>query len=285
MKIVDSAKEGLSRSLKSWKGILIIWLICLIFISLIVFPLKASVLSSFGNSTITDKLKDGFNSEVFNELGTTYNILGSFFSSGMILVLVLMFFVNSFITGGLFYGLRDVKGGFTFSEFFRASSKNFLSFLVISAFILLIIVLLSVLFIVIPVSVGVNSTAAPDVVAVHYGIIGSSIFLFFLIILLIVADYARAWQAANEQNNALKALGFGFRRAYKSFYSSYPLMIGLLVVQIIYGWIAYSVIDSIKSGSGTGVLFLFLVSQILFIFRLYLKTWRYGSMTRMMELS
>jgi hypothetical protein len=49
-----------------------------------------------------------------------------------------------------------------------------------------------------------------------------------------------------------------------------------LVIKLIGTW---------RPATGTGVFVLFLASQVLFILRILIKAWRYGSVTNLMELN
>jgi hypothetical protein len=111
----------------------------------------------------------------------------------------------------------------------------------------------------------------------------SSLYLFAVIILLISADYARAWQVSHEKNACFKAISFGFRKTFRTFYSSYPLMLIIMIIQVLYMWLVLRILHGINPQTGSGIIILFLASQILFFLKLFLKTWRYGSITAIME--
>jgi hypothetical protein len=285
MKIFNSVNEGFIRSVKSWKGILITWLVSLLLVSLIAIPMKTSVESSFGTSTITEKLKDGFSFEVFKDLGSNYTSLLSYFSKGLLMIVLTGFLINCFFSGGLFNGLKGLPGGFSAGKFFRNSSKYFWSFLLISSILSLFILLLAVIIVLIPVVIASRAEVPSEVTIFNTGVIGSSIFLLFLIILILVADYARAWQVSHDNNSCFRAIGFGFRQSFRSFFSSYPLMLILIAVQVVYTLLVLMIIAGIKPVNGVGIILLFMLSQILFIIKILLKVLRYGCVTRMMELT
>jgi hypothetical protein len=285
MKILDALITGVIRSVKTWKGILIIWFVSLLLVSLVAMPLKSSILSGFGNSTITEKLKDGFNTEVFRDLGAGYKSLTSFFSKGLLMVLVVGFLFNSFFSGGLFDSMKALQGGFSTGEFFRASSRNFWPVFVISLIVSIIVLVLTILLIIIPVVIAGSAKVVSDVAVFNAGLFGSSIFIFCLIVLILIADYARAWQIVQNKSACFKALGYGFRSTFAKFYSSYPLMLIILLVQVVFIWIVLHIVAGIKPVSSAGILILFLLSQFLFIIKILLKSWRYGCVTRMMELN
>jgi len=284
MKILTSLKTGMLRSMKSWKGIVIAWLCSFLLASLVAIPMKSALKAGFGNSMITEKLADGFNVEAFADLGASFRSLRSYFSSGLFMIMIIGFLVNSFLSGGLFNSLKGISGTFSSSEFFRASVKNFWSFFVISLIISMIILLMAILIIVLPVSIASQSESSPDGGAFKTAIIVTSFFLLVLTLLLLVADYARAWQASNDNNACFKAIGFGFRQTFRTFFSSYTLMLILFVVQGLYGWLVLSILPGMKPVKEGGILILFLISQLFFFIKILLKTWRYGSVTMLMEL-
>ena len=284
MKILSSIKIGIIRSVGSWKGIAIVWFISLVLVSLVALPMKASFQNGLNGSMVTEKLRKGINIDVFMDLTSNFTSLVSYFSKGLFMLMLTGFLINSFFTGGLFFSLKAEKGIFSTNDFFRTSSKNFLSFLLISLTMSLIIAILAVLIVVLPVLIVSQEKGISDYIVFGSGIILASVFLFVLIIILLASDYARAWQIMQTKNSWFKAIGFGFRQTFRTFFSSYPMMLVLLIIQGLYMWIVLSILSAIKPTTYSGIILLFLLSQILFIIRILLKTWRYGSVTRMMEI-
>ncbi len=284
MKIFISLETGILRSVKSWKGIVIVWLCSLLLVSLVAIPMKGALKSGLGNSMITEKLANGINVEVFADLGTAFRSLFSYFSTGLFMVLFVGFLINSFLSGGLFDSLKGISGTFSPVKFFIASAKNFWSFVIISLIISLAVILLAILIVVIPVSIVSHAESSSEGAALKTGIILTSFFLLILVLLLLVADYTRAWQVSHDKNECFKALGFGFSQTFRTFFSSYPLMLILLVVQLLYGWLVLIVLPGIKPVTEGGIVLLFILSQFLFFIKILLKVWRYGSVTKMMEL-
>jgi hypothetical protein len=62
-------------------------------------------------------------------------------------------------------------------------------------------------------------------------------------------------------------------------------MLITIVVQILFVLLALTIIGYWKPVTGGGVFLLFLVSQLLVITRLTLKTWRYGCITFLSEVN
>ena len=283
MKIFKSLKSGFFRSIKSRQGVLIVWFCFLILVSVFVIPLRGSLNAAFGTSMITDKLDEGFNLEVFTDLGSTFKTIMSFITSGFIFVLIIGFIINSFLTGGLFNSLKKDASGFSVPEFFRTGAKYFWSFLNISLIITLIINFLLVIIIGVPLIIISISETITESSAFIVGIAAVLVFLFFLPVFFLVADYARAWKVSNENRSCFRAIGFGFRQTFSKFWSSYLMMLILTLCQLLFGLLILCILQAWKPITVGGVLMLLIISQFLLYSRLLIKTWRYASVTSLME--
>jgi hypothetical protein len=283
IKIIIAVKTATLRLQKSWKGILIVWFSSLIPVILVALPLKASFDTLIGKSMITEKLIKGINIEVFADMGVTFTSLLSSFSTGFFISILAAFILNAFLTGGLFNSLKGSANEFSAREFFSASAVNFWPFLVVSLIITFII--LGIIMLVIFLPILLVSLADPSPEGAYYKtiMIVLPVFLLILAIMLLVADYARAWLVSDGQNSCFKAIGFGFAKTFRTFFSSYTLMIILLAVQILYGWLVLTILPAMKPATGGTVFLLFLLSQILFFIKILLKVWRYGAVTSLME--
>jgi hypothetical protein len=283
MKIIFSIKSGLSRSAKAWKGIIILWFISLFIVLLLVVPLNTSIKAALGNSMITEKLMDGINIDVLGDLGTNLHSLISSLFSGILLLSLAGTFLNIFITGGLFHSLRSNSIRFSPGDFFRASSKNFWPFMIISILLYLLVIFLFVFIIVVPASIAGKAEFPSEGAVLRTIVVSGSIFLLLLSIIFLVADYARAWQTSRPHNSSFKALGFGFTQTFRTFFSSFPLMIIMLMLQCLLGWGVIKIMAVYTPVTGGGVFLLFIISQILFFLKIFLKVLRYGSITSLME--
>jgi hypothetical protein len=283
MKTLNTLLSGATRSLKAWKWVIIIWLCSLFLVSLLAFPMRAGLRSVLGSSMITEKLSDGINIDVLADFGTNLSTILSSLTFGFFIVVFLGLLMNIFLCGGLFSSLKSSENKVTASQFFGGAGANFWSFLVIVLLMMLIILFLGFLIIGIPQIIVRSSDTVSEATPVITGKIAAIIFLLILPVFLLVTDYARAWQAASSESACFKAIGNGFRQTFKHFFSSYFVMAIVLVVQILFGWLIFSIIPGWRPSSGGGVFLLFLLSQILFISKLILRAWRYGSVTSMLE--
>ncbi len=283
MRLSTAIRSGLINAFRTWKGIIIVWLFSLILIALAALPERSILYSGLGKSMITEKLAGALNFEILGDLGKTLTsfIFSSY--SGLILVILFAILLNAFLTGGLFDSLKAGSGRLSGGGFFRASAGNFWSFLIITLIISLIILVIFVLLVVIPMAVIGNSEVRAEGSLIKTGMIVLPLFLLLATVLLLVADYSRACKVRNAGKGCFRAIGYGFSQTFRTFFPSFGLMIILLVFQCLFGWAVMKVLVRFKPDTGTGVFLLFLLSQLFFLLRILLKTWRYGAVTSLME--
>lgn len=285
MKIFNAIGNGFLRSAKAWKGVLIVWFFSLLMVSLIALPMKGAMKAAFGKSMITDKLLGGLDVEVLSDLGANLRSLIHFFSSGLFLLLIIGILVYAFFAGGLFNSLRKTDQPFSTSEFFKASAGNFWSFLGISLIISTILGFIGFLVVGLPVSIVSQIESGAEGTPYKVALLSIIVFLIIEAIFFLVADYARAWQVTNEKKSCFKAVGSGFSLTFRTFFSSIGMMLIIVLLQLFFSFLVIKIIGPWKPDSGGSVFLLFLISQLMFFIRVLLRTWRYGSVTSLMELN
>ena len=285
MKIFKALASGFCKTLKAWKGILLIWLGSLLTVSLVALPVKGFLKSALGGSMITERLKDGIDIEVLGDIGSGFRNLMSSLPAGLFLLILTGILLGAFLNGGIFDSLKASGEKFSFSGFFRASSRNFWPFLFISLIINIIIYFISVLIIGLPLAIELGGDSGSEKLPMMTAVL--SFFLLFLVSLLFIltADYARSWHVSQEKQAAFKALGFGFSRTFGTFISSYPMMLVLSLIMTLFTLLVMKLMAVWMPSTGGGVFLLFVVSQLLFFVKSILRVWRYGSVTALKEIN
>lgn len=285
MKIFKALASGFCKTLKVWKGILLIWLASLLTVSFIAIPLKGFLKSAFGGSMITERLKDGIDLEVLGDLGSGFRNLLLSFPTGLLLLIATGILLGAFFNGGIFNSLKHSGEKFSFSEFFRASARNFWSFLLISVLISVTLYFISVLIIGLPLVLELSGTSALGKLPLYTAIISFSLFILVSQLFFLAADYARAWHVTQEKQSAFRSLGFGFSRTFGTFLSSFPMMLVLSLLMALFTFAVMKLLTGWIPRTGGGVFLLFVISQLLFFIKSALKVWRYGSVTALKEMN
>ena len=252
-------------------------------VAIFIYPVRSSLGSAFGSSMITEKLADGMDIEVFADLGPVLKSILSSLTAGFILVYLSGFIINAYLTGCLFSALRKESGRFSTREFFRAGAANFWSFLIISLIITAIRSFISVVIIGTPLIIVSISETISEKSAFTIFICSVAVFILILPLFFLIADYARAWKAKTDDGSCFRALGLGFSHTFSKFGSSYTMMVILILAQLVLGALIILTLPEWKPVTGGGVFLLLIVSQLMLYTRLLLKTWRYASVTSLME--
>jgi hypothetical protein len=283
MNILVHFRSGAFRSIKAWKGVLVTWAFYLFVISLFLLPVKAAFNNVLGNSMITELLNDGINIDVLTDFGPRLAVIFSSFSAGFSFIIFIVFVMNAFISGGVFAMLRSEEKIHSAKIFFEGGASNFWSFLIITFVSTLIIIVLATLILIIPMAIMSESESPQEGVVLKTGRLLAIVIFILIPIIVLVADNARAWQVTRETTAGFKSLGNGFRLTFRNFFSSYLMMVLLLSVQFFFGWIVFRILSGMNPVTGRGVFLLFLLSQVLFILKIFLKAWRYGSIISLVQ--
>ena len=277
MKLIKAITNGSGRAVRSIKPVLIIWLVTLFAISLLTGPLKSSLISAAGSSHGTSMIAEGFSIDFWTGLMPVSTASLSGLLKGVLILFIFYIFIGVFLNGGLFDSLKTNVCGYPLKEFFKASAANFLSFLVITLMVMLMILFTAAIVIGVPVLI-LRGGDGGEAVLMRVLKIMRIVLLLILPIYLLVADYARAWISGSEKKKAFKALGYGFKATFNSFVSSYIFMLLMVAVQGIFVYLASKIMNIYPSGGG-GLFLFFLLTQALVIIRIFLRALRYGGVT------
>ncbi|HPF04303.1 MAG TPA: hypothetical protein PLE95_13950, partial [Bacteroidales bacterium] len=276
MKIFKAIASGFCRTLKVWKGILLVWLGSLLTVSIIAIPMRSFMKAGFGKSMVTERLADGIDMAAFGDLGDAFWNMAASFPSSFLLLILVGFILGAFLTGGIFDALKSPLSRFSGASFFRACAANFWPFLVISLLCSLIILFLGLFVVALPFSLVRGMQTQSETGPASFVMISGLIFLLIAAIMVMVADYARAWQAASDRRSCFKALGFGFSRTFRTFLSSFPLIVLMIIIQFVAGFVILRVLAVWKPDTGAGVFLLFIISQVLIYLKTGIRVWRQG---------
>ena len=280
MDFIRTLKKGAAEAASSYKLLLTIWITTLLMVLLVAAPLKSSMKSIFGNSLSVERLTDGFDAGLISDMGQSFRQLMASATTGGLLLVLAGFLLYTFFAGGLFTRFTTAYGDLKLPAFMKASAHNFMPFLLIVLLMCLIIGAFTFLIIAIPAGVNValsrGSGSIPKLMILPYIIwgLGMPVWLF-------VADYSRRWIAATGSRKVFRALGAGFSALKKGFWRSYSAVLVIVLLNVVFilvslGFAAWSMPEK-----GIMIFLFFLATQILFLVRLFLKAWRYASVSQL----
>jgi hypothetical protein len=280
MDLIRTLKKGAVETASSYKLLLTVWWITLVMILLVAFPLRSSFKSAFGNSMAMEKLSDGFDMGVAGDMGKAFGQLMASATTGGLLLVLAGFLLYTFFAGGLFTRFTTAAGGLKTGAFMKASAHNFLPFMLTALLMCLIIGVYTALLIGIPSGIMLagsgNSSPFSGLMIIIYILWGLG-----LPVWLFVADSSRRWIAATGSHKVFRALGAGFAALKKRFWLSYITVLVILILNVVFVCGSMWFAALAMPGKGTGVFLFFLATQVLFLVRLFLKAWRYASVSQL----
>jgi hypothetical protein len=273
-------KKGAVEAASSYKLLLTVWVITLVMIMFVALPLRSSLKSVFGDSMATERLSDGFDMGLAGDMGKAFGQLMASATTGGLLLVLAGFLLYTFFAGGLFTRFTIAWGGLKVAAFLKASAHNFVPFLMIALLMCLIIGVYTALIIGIPTGVmlAVRGGSSPlsGLMKIFYILWGLG-----LPVWLFVADYSRRWIAATDSHKVFRALGEGFKALKKRFWISYTTVLVIFILNVVFvigsmWFTAWSIPEK-----GIMVFLFFLATQLLFLVRLFMKAWRYASVSEL----
>lgn len=280
MDFIRSLKKGAATAASSYKLQFTIWLTTLLMVLLVALPLKSAFKGIFGNSLSAEKLTDGFDGGMIGDMGDAFRHLLASASTGSILLILAGFLLYTFFAGGLFTRFATAYGDLKLSSFMKASALNFMPFLKIALLTYLIIGIYTIIILFIPAAIilalsdGYMPGMKPMVIPCIIWAAGMPLWLF-------VADYSRRWIAATGSHKIFRALGAGFSALKKGFWRSYSTVLVIASMNVVFMFATIWFATWTVPEKGLMIFLFFLATQILFLVRLFMKSWRYATVSQL----
>lgn len=281
MNIFKAYFTGLKKASKLLRPVFLIYFINLFIGILIVFPIFGLIDDEIGNSLVINELLKGFDATVFSDFVNET-------SSGLKVIwlqvkkiIPIYWLISIFLAGGIIKTLDQNK--FTMTSFFSGAGYNFFRFLGIGF--VMIILQITALFLVyystFEIIKFVSETASSEEIYYRIFFTGFSIHTFLFLILLMVNDYAKFYAVFHNSRNFIKAIFGGFAYVFRNFFRTFGLYFILIIlpVAMLFGY--FKIDTEIETHTKLGIFIMFLVQQIIIIFRVWFRIWIYSSPLQM----
>lgn len=280
MKLLSVLRKGAVKSVMSFRLLITMWIITLVMILVVAMPLKLGLKIMFGNSFAADRLLDGFDLGLIGDLGPAFNSLLGSATYGGFLLLIAGFLLYTFFAGGLFTRFTTVYGSFKVSSFLKSSAHYFFTYLGIAVNVMLIIVLWALVIVGIP--AGIARVASDDFLTIVMVLkITGIVWALGLPVWFLVADQSRVWVASTGTRSVYKALRTGFASLHNRFGTSYLALLTVFIINLLFLLLMTKFTANSLPQKGLWIFLFFLATQAMFIIRLFLKAWRYATVSEL----
>ncbi len=263
MTISQAVSTGLRLATSSGRMILLLYAINVLFALVVVLAFRSMLLASVGNTMAIDALVRDFDYTVFSDFWHHFGGRINPLLTHVVWLALLYMLFGVFLGGGILATLRERDKPLSLGEFFRNCGNYFARFFRIFLFFAVVTTLVAVVWGLI--LSALFSTLTEDAVTERaYVVWGLALFALFcvpILILVLIADYARIDTVVNGRLQMRKA----FWDSTKFVFRYLPKTFGLqLLILVIVGLIiaAYWFIEAqIGMTSGLTILIMFVVQQ------------------------
>ncbi|MFO7980056.1 MAG: hypothetical protein R6V00_04380 [Candidatus Aminicenantes bacterium] len=310
MKILINLITGLNMTRRTIKMVLLLYVLNLLFASLLAVPMFHSLKNHIGPSAVGDELEKGFDYLWWEEYrdqsqGFEKTFTPSIIGKGALLKnwesLIQMKFLNyppslllfgflyillhTFLAGGIVFIFSQEPPKFTFKKFFHGAGKYFPYFLGI------MIVSFTVFFFILgsltrwfgSIVASSAETSVSEITPFILGIIFSLVSLVIFLFCHIVFDYARIKTVSEQRKNIFKSLLSSLNFVVKNLGATLGLYYLLFAVTILLSIIYISIHSLIPQVSLWSVGIVFIIQQS-FIFALIgIRCWLYSSQLKLFQ--
>ncbi len=263
MTLSDILSRSFVSANHSWRAMIVLYVSTLLLASVLAFGLQSALLVGFGSSLLPERLLEGFDSDIFNDLTRAHEGFLDPIISQLPWILVFWLVLNSLFGGGIVAALKRGSSD-SFAQFFSDCGTylgRFFLLLLISALLFLIIgsVWMMIVGVLYAAMTAGSITEVPNVVG---AVVAAVVFLIPVILIMTIIDYARVRIVADDISSVLSALWEATKFVFRNFFTALSwqlLMLSfLLVLAVLYWFIS----DVFPMETGFGIFLAFLLQQV-----------------------
>jgi len=280
MKSIEAYSSGFKTATRSVPMIIVIYLTYLGIGLLLAIPFFSIFRSAAGNSLLPEALLGGFDATVIRELLASGGKGFAFYIKGLAPWIVAFFFLQVYLTGGIYYWIGNPRGKFRLAEFNRYCRKLFWRFLKLAAGFLVIHVIIAMILYLPYILITGSGSELTDKQLVNPLLLIGGVHLLILVFIFMLSDCVKSELFAQDTTKVLKMTGRCLKLTFRNFFSVYFLGVLLVIVPLLVIAGYYLVRSSVSAGSGGMILLVFLVQQLFILIRVFLRVWRLTSVYR-----
>lgn len=273
MNVFRAFSSGIKRATREIRMSLLLYLLNLLAAAGLAFAFRSVASAGLDSSMSISELLGNLNFTVWQDfMVKNGGALSSVFNQ-IVWIALLYMAVNTFLAGGILSILREQDAKFSLTSFSSGCGNYFFRFfrlflvfgilLVLVAF--LLIALLGALF------SAVTAEALSEVTAFVWWIVVAVVFLFVMMLVIMVEDYAKVIVVTSDARSMLRtawrSAGFVFRHFFRAVGLQLLMLLIPIVLFAIYLWLDLS----IGMASAGTILLMFILQQLFILSRVWAR--------------
>ncbi len=273
MSITRAFSSGLRRATAEPRMVLVLYIVNLLIALPVAMAFRSVLQAGFGSSMAPSTLMGSLDFTTWQDFITAHGDELSAVFRQIFWVMIVFMLINTFLAGGILTVLKDSRGKYTASSFFGGCGAylgRFLRLLVLFVIVLLLVALLSggiVGF----VGQALTENATSELTYIWVQVAMSIVFMVPMMIVLMIADYAKVSVVLNDERSMLKSAWKSTTFVFRHFFKTIGLELLMLLVPILL-FAAYLLIDlSIGMTSDLTIVLLMVFQQLFMASRAWTK--------------
>ena len=264
MSIIQAFSSGLRRATAEPKMVLVLYVVNLLIALPLTMAFRAVLQAGFGSSMAPATLVGSLDFTTWQDFMAAHRDELSAVFRQISWVVIISMIVNTFLAGGILAVLKDSGGRFTASAFFGGCGVylgRFLRLFVLFLIVLLVVVLVFGLIVAI-LTDALTTNASSEVTEFWVRIAMGVIFLIPVMIVMMIADYAKISVVLNEERSMLKSAWKATKFVAVHFFQTFGLELMMFLVAVLL-FAVYLFIDlSVGMSSDMTIVLMVIVQQI-----------------------
>ena len=279
MSVTRAFLTGFRRASSQPKMLLVLYLVNLLMSIPLALALHSVLESGLGGSLASSQLLGGLDFTVWQDFTVAHQGELSAVFSQIVWVVLVSLFVQTFLAGGILARVCNPEGSFSASAFFGGCGNYFFRFL---RLFLIFAIVVCVDGAVVGLLVGtledaLTKHALSEVTDLWVKIGGAVLFLIPLVVVLMVADYARVRTVVEDERSMWRCAGraakFVLGRLRKTFALQVALLLVALFLFAIYLWLDLA----IGMTTTATIVLMMIIQQLFMVSRSWMRVATYAS--------
>ena len=263
MKTLHALMTGIRTTNRSFRLIALLYSVNLLIAAILAWGFHSVLTRTIGDSMSLENLVKGFDYTVYSDYLFKYGGRITALLSQISWLIFFYLLLNTLLGGGTIASLKDSNNRFSMSSFFEncgAYFFRFLRLLLIFGVILLLIGFVSSMAFGILYSV-LASNAVSEVWPIVCAVILFLLFLFVVMLIVMMADYAKVATVVDDAQSMLKTSWQGIKFVFQHFPSTVGLQSSMIILLLI-AVVAYLILENqIGMSTPLAILTMFIIQQ------------------------
>ena len=273
MNILQSWISGFRRSLAEPKMAMLLYAINLLVAIPLAMACRAVLSAGLGSSMAPSNLMNGLDYTVWQDFSNIHGPELSAVIGESFWVILLSMLLNTFLSGGILSELRVGREKLSASSFFGGCGTYFLRFFRLFlifgvTFFVIAILLIGVLG---AAQDALTENATSEITEIWVRIVGAVVFIVPVILILMIADYAKLSVVLNDDRSMVKTAWRATKFVFGRLLRTFGLEVLMLLVPLLLFAIYLKLDLTIGMTTGTTILVMFIIQQLFLLSRAWTK--------------